>query len=129
METSNEPTREQLLVRLDEEKARAERWKECAKHRIAAPRGKDGERLFLGEKVEANGMPGWIVSIHLWADLPHQVVVKRRNGLMGTWDADTVTHLPETVEDVLFDLIEQAENEEDREGLVEAFSQRLRLVD
>lgn len=125
----NEPTREQLLVRLDEEKARAERWKECAKHRISAPRGKDGERLFLGEKVEANGMPGWIVSIHLWADLPHQVVVKRRNGLMGTWDADTVTHVPETVEDVLFDLIEQAENEEDREGLVEAFSQRLRLVD
>lgn len=125
----NEPTREQLLVRLDEEKARAERWKECAKHRISAPRGKDGERLFLGQKVEANGMPGWIVSIHLWADLPHQVVVKRRNGLMGTWDADTVTHVPETVEDVLFDLIEQAENEEDREGLVEAFSQRLRLVD
>lgn len=129
METSNEPTREQLLVRLDEEKARAERWKECAKHRISAPKGKDGERLFLGQKVEANGMPGWIVSIHLWADLPHQVVVKRRNGLMGTWDADTVTHAPETVEDVLFDLLEQAENEEDREGLVEAFSQRLKLVD
>ena len=129
METSNEPTREQLLVRLDEEKARAERWKECAKHRIAAPRGKDGERLFLGEKVEANGMPGWIVSIHLWADLPHQVVVKRRNGVMGTWDANTVTHLPETVDDVLYEFLEQAKDEEDLEGLVDAFSKRLRMVD
>ena len=129
METSNEQTTEQVLALLNAEKERSNRWKECAKRRITAPRGMDGERLYLGQKVEANGEPGWIVSIHLWADFPHQVVVKRRNGVMGTWDADTVTHAPETVEDVLYDLIEQAETDKDHKGLVEAFSQRLRLVD
>lgn len=127
MET--EKTNERVLALLNAEKERADRWRECARHRLTAPRGKDGERLFLGEKVEANGMPGWIVSIHLWADLPHQVVVKRRSGVMGTWDADTVTHLPETVDDVLYEFLEQAKDEEDLEGLVDAFSKRLRMVD
>lgn len=122
-------TKEQLVALLNAEKQKADRWMEVAKRRLAAPRAADGERLRLGEKVEVGGKPGWVEGLHVYADGCHQVVVRRRSGCMGTWYAKDVVHAPYTVEDELWDMLEQSKESEDWDGLVADFSKRLRLVE